>query len=208
MQEVMGMPGKQEKTCKLVICIWEKPWALCREGMVGKAEVRRIPCEDALCGDIQLFRELLRRENGMQKEFPCSVTASLAHVASCFPPLMMSLPLLLLGFKAVLGQRDVRMLVLLIKEISCPVLPVPTRGFLPHQPWGLVGMGTWVGRGHSIAGPAPRCCNEQGGRHTSASKRRGISLFRQWVVNNIHALLSHTRAFKPAVYVFGDTEKM
>lgn len=70
----------------------------------------------------------------MQKEFPCSVTASLADVVSCFPPPMMSLPLLLLGFKAVLGQRDVRMLVHLIKEISCPVLPVPATGFLPHQP--------------------------------------------------------------------------
>lgn len=73
-----------------------KPGSLCmgealsslqrgREG-VGEAEVRWLPGEDAPHGDMHSFGQLLGREREMQREFPHSVTMTLADTTTCFPP--------------------------------------------------------------------------------------------------------------------------
>jgi len=114
---ITGMPGKATKA--------QKPGSLCtgealsnlqrgKRG-VGEAEVRCLPGDDALHGDMRSFRQLLGRERGMQREFP------LGDTMTCFPPPITPLMLLLAPErpsrdKAELGERDVRMLVLLMRR--------------------------------------------------------------------------------------------
>jgi len=43
---------------------------------------------------------------------------------------------------------------------------------------------------------------------SSTLKRTDIFLFRQRIVNNVHALLSHRKVFKAAVHVFQNAGKM
>lgn len=72
----------------------------------------------------------------MQSEFPCSVAPTLAGTMTCFSPsttplLLLSAPERLSGGKAEIGERGIRMFMLLV--VSSPITPGLARVFLPSH---------------------------------------------------------------------------